>query len=138
MWVWPQVPLGGPSPLTILRLRTPSPRLTWAALPWSIAKRARGVGGRGRGRGVGLWLWLGGMGPSKGQLGPDPHLGVLDQNDYLHDLLSCELTYLIVSSREFIGIQVMQCNCPMFQGVRRSQVILAWPNLTRIYLCRPR
>ena len=39
----------------------------------------------------------------------------------------------MVSSLEVIRSQVMQCNCPMFQGVRCCQVTLTWPNLTLIY-----
>ena len=77
---------GGPSPPT--PPKTPPPTPDWAALsrtPRALQKEPRGVGGRGRekaGR-EGLWLegrvlqlqWGMGGGPSKHQLGPDPHLG---------------------------------------------------------------
>ena len=86
MWVRPQVPLEGPPPPT--PPRTPPPTPDWAApsrTPGALQKEPRGVGGRGRERAgrEGLWLegrvlqlqWGMGGGPSKHQLGPDPHLG---------------------------------------------------------------
>ena len=87
MWVWPQVPLEGPPPPPP---PTPPP-------PHALQKEPRGVGGRGRERAgrEGLWLegrglqlqWGMGGGPSKHQLGPDPHLGAPKNIVGIHDLL---------------------------------------------------
>ena len=83
MWVWPQVPLGGPPPPPPCALG-PLPPNSLAAPSRSLAKRARGVGGRGKERAGREGVWLEGRvlqlqwgmgGPSKHQLGPDPHLG---------------------------------------------------------------
>ena len=84
MWVWPQVPLGGPPPPPPpCALQTPPPP-TNLGRPL-LAKRAkggwgeerrRGRGGRGFGLREGSSNYNGGWGgPSKQQLGPDPHLG---------------------------------------------------------------
>ena len=51
MWVWPQVPLGGPPPSTPLRPWDPSPPPAWAAPSRSLAKRAKGGGGKREGEG---------------------------------------------------------------------------------------
>ena len=71
-----------PPPPSALGPHPPSP--VWAASR-SLAKRAKGGGGRGKERAgrEGVWLegrvlqlqWGMGGGPSKHQLGPDPHLG---------------------------------------------------------------
>ena len=58
MWVWPQVPFGG-RPATPLRPRTPPLLTAWAAPSRSLAKRAKGGGGKregehGEGMGFGL------------------------------------------------------------------------------------
>ena len=45
MWVWPQVPLEAP-PLHPLSLWDPSPSPAWAAPSRSLAKRAKGGGGK--------------------------------------------------------------------------------------------
>ena len=82
MWVWPQVPLGGPSPTTSVSCL---PHTSPGRPSRSIAKSARGVGeerdgGEGRALAGGRVLqlpWGWGV-PSKRQLGSDPHLGALN------------------------------------------------------------
>ena len=51
--VWPQVPLGGPLPLTPLRPRTPPPHQPVPPSPGALQKEPRGVGGEEGRRGVG-------------------------------------------------------------------------------------
>ena len=74
-------PAGGPPLQPPLHPRTPPPTPDWAAPSRSIAKRGKGGGGKregegGEGRALGPPIARGdGGGPSKHQLGPDPHLG---------------------------------------------------------------
>ena len=83
MWVWPQVPLGGPPPPPPCAPRTPPPTSLGRPLPEPCKKSHGGWGEEGRrgrrGKGFGLREgssnYNGGWGgPSKHQLGPDPHL----------------------------------------------------------------
>ena len=133
--VWPQVPLGGPSPSTPLRPGTP-PLNTCLVLPSrSIAKRARGggIGGRGKGEGWegrdGLWLegrvlqlqWRRWGGSPKGQLGPDPHVICALLRDYLSDT---RISRCLVSQREETGRDTLptyhanlRCDTPRTKGV---------------------
>ena len=86
MWVWPQVPLGGPPPPPHCALGPLPPTSLGRPLPepskksqgggWGEEGR-RGQGGRGFGLREGSSNYNGGQGgPSKHQLGPDPHLGL--------------------------------------------------------------
>ena len=116
MWVWPQVPLGGPSPSSPPDPKTTSPTPTCASPFQRIAKRARGLGGRGRGRvererererrerererAVGLREGsssCNGWG-SKRQFGPEPHTGALDYT-YSCTILHLSLVILLGSLR---------------------------------------
>ena len=82
MWVWPQVPVRGPS---AIRPRTPPPRQPEPPPPGASQKEPRGWeeegGGGWGGKGCGLREGRlqscnggGWRGPSKRQLRPDPHL----------------------------------------------------------------
>ena len=86
MWVWPQVPLGAPPPHPLAPQDPSPPHQPRPPPPGALQKEPRGMGGRGRGQeGKGFGLRAGssnynggwGGGPSKHQLGPDPHLGLL-------------------------------------------------------------
>ena len=86
MWVWPQVPLGGPSPSAPLRYGTPPPHQPGLPPPSALQKEPGAMGGRGRGwGGKGCGLREGSSsynegtgGTLKGWVGPDPHLGALE------------------------------------------------------------
>ena len=90
MWVWPQVPLGGPRPPPPFALGPLPPTSLGRPLPEPCKKSQGGWGEEGRGglggKGVGLREGssncnaMNGGGdrggePSKHQLGPDPHPG---------------------------------------------------------------
>ena len=78
-----------PPPSTPLCARTPPPHQPESPPPRTLQKEPRGVGGRGKERAgkEGVWLGEGPSnhnggwgGPSKHQLGPDPHLGAPKQD----------------------------------------------------------
>ena len=85
MWVWPRVPLKSPpTPLRPRSLGPLPPHQPGPPPPGALQKEPRGVGGRGKERTGREGVWLEGRllqlqwglgGPSKHQLGPDPHLG---------------------------------------------------------------
>ena len=82
-----QVPVIGPPPSPPLRSRTP-PQHQLGPRPPGASQKEPGGGGKREGEGgeEGLWVegrvlqlqWGDGGAPSKGQLGPAPHLGVLE------------------------------------------------------------
>ena len=95
----PKCCLDGPPPSTRLHSRTPPPHQPVAPPPGTLQKapgRVRGKrdGGGWGGRGCGLregscsckGVW---WGPSKGQLGPDPHLGALNSVDVKEGKTTC-------------------------------------------------